>query len=883
MNHNNPLKINNEFINSNEKTTNRRSTNVDVVATSTSSFSIINNNKPNSLESYSSSISSNSDHLSASESISSKSANLIFIPNQKEKKIDKSESSSTSSVFAGLSVLSFSESNSIPSLSSSISYSDATEIEHQHQHQQTNDRLINNRPLIDLKKQFNSSSFSFSCLEDKHEIFNANSYSEITSVYKNKLFYGKDWFYTKLNEVMLNKKTDDYYLNSSMSTSSGLSSFLSVSSTALMQTSCCLVILGESGTGKTHLCCELKWPTNIENTDLQSINKQILGVYFLNWFSSKQNCIKQIYLYLSKLIQDLVEDETFAFKDTLELDDFLNNQIDLDQNENYYSELYVTNLANEFIENVLTPISGKKLKNVYILIDGIDEIILQSERLLLLFDSKKRENNLTSAEMLLMFINKIFKSFPNWLNLILTCKNLNEKLYFKKYLFNLKYEKIIMDKSVNVDSILTTTTTESNLTSESINENRTDSIQSSSNSFHSISSLNSKQTDSFELCNAAHFTNLKDIQTYILKRLDNDLILKKKFNKSNAIDLFNLLLIKSNFCVLYVEKVLDLVMNDFICSNDIKDIPATLNGLYLYLIESILNKVSFVKGQLLDKKQILYSILSICLIEPGQFEKLNVFNRICSRYKDLNFDYFENIFNLIIPILFVKNHLISQSDSKYLLYHSSLVDWLTDVKFCTNNYLVNLNEAHFTLSFYYLKQVKLTKEITNLNWNKFKLHLLNSYSVMPETCLNYFYLLCQSDCEINMILDDLDEKFLECKNLLISEEDNKLIDYNKIFDVSFLPNKNCDLVAEEINIQIILFDLITKGDLKSIKKKIKLQPNIKNRLVTMTDAFNQTALLVAVKLNNFELVEYLTNIPAINLDHCDNSGWTSLRYSSWMG
>jgi len=879
MNHNNPLKINNEFINSNEKTTNRRSTNVDVVATSTSSsFSIINNNnKPNSLESYSSSISSNSDHLSASESISSKSANLIFIPNQKEKKII-SESSSTSSVFAGLSVLSFSESNSIPSLSSSISYSDATEIEHQ----TNNDRSINNRPLIDLKKQFNSSSFSCFMKEDKHDLFNADSYSEITSVYRNKLFYGKEWFYTKLNEVMLNKKTDDH-LNSSMSTSSGLSSsFLSVSSTALqMPTSCCLLILGESGTGKTHLCCELKWPTNTENTDLQSINKQILGVYFLNWFSSKQNCIKQLYLYLSKLIQDLVEDETlFAFKDTLELDEFLNDQIDLDQNENYYSELYVTNLANEFIENVLTPISGKKLKNVFILIDGIDDIILQSERLV--FDSK-RENNLTSAEMLLMFINKIFKSFPNWLNLILTCKNLNEKLYFKKYLFNLKYEKIIMDKSVNVDSILTTTTTttESNLTSGG------DSIQSSSNSFHSISSLNSKQTDSFELCNAAHFTNLKDIQTYILKRLDNDLILKKKFNKSNAIDLFNLLLIKSNFCVLYVEKVLDLVMNDFICSNDIKDIPATLNGLYLYLIESILNKVSYVKGHLLlDKKQILYSILSICLIEPGQFEKLNVFNRICSRYKDLNYDYFENIFNLIIPILFVKNHLIiSQSDSKYLLYHSSLVDWLTDVKFCTNNYLVNLNEAHFTLSFYYLKQVKLSKEITSLNWNKFKLHLLNSYSVMPETCLDYFYLLCQSDCEINMILDDLDEKFLECKNLLVSEEDEKLIDYNKIFDISFLPNKNCvDLVEkEEINIQIILFDLITKGDLKSIKQKIKLQPSIKNRLVTMTDAFNQTALLVAVKLNNFELVEYLTNIPAINLDHCDNSGWTSLRYSSWMG
>ena len=167
------------------------------------SFSLIQT-KPTSLESYSSSISSNSCHLSASESISSKSANLIFIP-QQQKQLQKetmssssssasSKSSSTSSVFAGLSVLSFSESNSIPSLSSSISYSDATELDCNNN---------NNRPLINLKKQFNS-SFTFSSNSSKK--INSEMISELVAPYKSKPFYGKEWFYTKLNDYLLSKK-----------------------------------------------------------------------------------------------------------------------------------------------------------------------------------------------------------------------------------------------------------------------------------------------------------------------------------------------------------------------------------------------------------------------------------------------------------------------------------------------------------------------------------------------------------------------------------------------------------------------------------------------------------------------------------------------------
>ena len=157
---------------------------------------------------------------------------------------------------------------------------------------------------------------------------------------------------------------------------------------------------------------------------------------------------------------------------------------------------------------------------------------------------------------------------------------------------------------------------------------------------------------------------------------------------------------------------------------------------------------------------------------------------------------------------------------------------------------------------------------------------------MSDTCLSYIYLLCESEHDLNEIIEDLNENFKQLKS---NEKD--IIDYKQIFVsdqanpvVSHQP-KQTIIQSEMTNesIQIILFNLIAKGDLKSIKQMMKLNPSFEDRLATMTDSFNQTGLLLAVKLNNFEMVEYLIGIPLINLDHCDNSGWTALRYSAWMG
>lgn len=88
----------------------------------------------------------------------------------------------------------------------------------------------------------------------------------------------------------------------------------------------------------------------------------------------------------------------------------------------------------------------------------------------------------------------------------------------------------------------------------------------------------------------------------------------------------------------------------------------------------------------------------------------------------------------------------------------------------------------------------------------------------------------------------------------------------------------------------IFFELIGKNDSASLKEIIVLNPQLVKLLLQMTDEFNQNALLIAVKLNNPIMCEYLIGLgrksdlaPHDFLEHCDSTGWTSLRYSAWMG
>lgn len=87
---------------------------------------------------------------------------------------------------------------------------------------------------------------------------------------------------------------------------------------------------------------------------------------------------------------------------------------------------------------------------------------------------------------------------------------------------------------------------------------------------------------------------IRDMQQYILLRLASEESLRVHMNRDTA-EMLNQLHIKSNGCFLYLERVLDGISNGLIILREIKDIPGTLNGLYLWLSQRLLSTKQFLK------------------------------------------------------------------------------------------------------------------------------------------------------------------------------------------------------------------------------------------------------------------------------------------------
>lgn len=173
----------------------------------------------------------------------------------------------------------------------------------------------------------------------------------------------------------------------------------------------------------------------------------------------------------------------------------------------------------------------------------------------------------------------------------------------------------------------------------------------------------------------------------------------------------------------------------------------TLNGFYLYLIQRILQQQSEQTAlNAKSKKEILYSIFALCLLDSQPFEKHTLFTKLSARYHQLTETDFDVFFQFIEPLLFKRAPSIDTQPDRFLIFHSSLVEWFTDIKFCTQSYLVSLPEAHLTLALYNYNEMQRGKESNDseTNWNLFKFHLAKSSPVLSKAQMNYFKLICQN-------------------------------------------------------------------------------------------------------------------------------------------
>lgn len=329
----------------------------------------------------------------------------------------------------------------------------------------------------------------------------------------------------------------------------------------------------------------------------------------------------------------------------------------------------------------------------------------------------------------------------------------------------------------------------------------------------------------------------------------------------------------------------------------------------------------------------------------------------------------------------------------YTLFHSSFVDWFTDVKFSTHKYFHSLTHTHLLLAYYnYDKLTQLaqllrhrqqqqqqkTTESEKSNqrnsqlirecWSKFRFHFFNSSSssnssgtnnsslnLINEPTLSYLYLLFDYDYEYKICMNTLERKLLQCKKLLNFEDDNKIIspqsssssssssssaavissssrrqliaddtttttvsssstsqqsrrrdsslvrsraDYeSSIYDLFRLVD-SAPTVADESKLRNELFELVRRLDLSGLKHKLSADfrsVELVRRTPPIVDDLGQTLALVAVaaskstannknNTNAAEIIDYLVRVNPTLVDYSDaSSGWTTLRYSAWIG
>ena len=158
---------------------------------------------------------------------------------------------------------------------------------------------------------------------------------------------------------------------------------------------------------------------------------------------------------------------------------------------------------------------------------------------------------------------------------------------------------------------------------------------------------------------------IQDIQQFILLRLQSDKSISRQITKDST-ELLSLLHVKSAGCFLYIKKVLDGVSESYIALEEIRDIPGTLNGLYLWLCLKQFNKKNFAKVRPL----VNILLASDTLSEAELYEVVSIAGAVSSQ------ETFQKYMCQLRPLL------ARSQPSAAQLYHPSLAEWFTQTKFC---------------------------------------------------------------------------------------------------------------------------------------------------------------------------------------------------------
>ena len=366
---------------------------------------------------------------------------------------------------------------------------------------------------------------------------------------------------------------------------------------------------------------------------------------------------------------------------------------------------------------------------------------------------------------------------------------------------------------------------------------------------------------------------VRDVQQYILCRLDQEEELRQHLSRETA-EMLNQLHIKSNGCFLYLEKVLDGVADNFIMLREIREIPGTLNGLYLWLCQRL-----FIKKQY---NQVVQPILNVILAARRPLTEMELYTCAYTRDTMLTFEDFKYNLDLLSKVL------IDGRDGTKILFHHSFAEWLLDVKHCTQKYLCTAAEGHGMLAMSFTMHAQ---SLTPVEVQDFALHLSKANLPPPIQPYHLSLWLLQSAANVEDSLkpglpkEQAVVQLLHAAGATIPTPDQATASSAITVSVGQEEEIIKDLLDSGSTVnhpdssgRTLLANAAYQGNLKFVQMLL----GVENVDLEVVDKNGQTPLNLASRQGHTDIVNCLLKAGSC-VNHPDNDGWTALRSAAWGG
>ncbi|XP_077435531.1 uncharacterized protein ankrd50l [Vanacampus margaritifer] len=370
-----------------------------------------------------------------------------------------------------------------------------------------------------------------------------------------------------------------------------------------------------------------------------------------------------------------------------------------------------------------------------------------------------------------------------------------------------------------------------------------------------------------------------DVQQYILKRLDQEAALRRQITPDTA-DMLNLLHIKSGGCFLFLERVLDGVAASLVGLREIRDIPGTLNGLYLWLCQRLFPRrlFSYVKP-----------LLNVILAAPAPLAPQDLFTALWTHNKLLSVQEFHNRLRTLAPLL------VDGPGGSKLLFHGSFSEWLMDIKYCTQKYLCSRAEGHgmlamsLTLRGPLLNSEEAVQLATHLVYSghhqdqPWILALWMIWADVPTLTWTGSSSLPSLGTQAPASTHQKVLQLFKMSGLVSVDPICEIHSTGEMADSELLKSVNR---LSSTDVQTSLAAAALEGSAKLVRLLLTRGSD-----PLLSDHQGQTPLIIASRQGHLDMLIALLDWVRIQdvqtattmLEHADNDGWTALRSAAWAG